>query len=180
MILVIVCTNLKIFNIIHDLFEGRVVNKPEIMLDGNIGRRGRCEYSYVFVEGLMLLLIQLKLDLRFFNDADYSNIVAQVCVEANGFLFPFHDCLIPGCSVHNASIGLDRAPIQVILTDSLHWEFCYFDFSKMEVYRGETDRTCGYRSDADHFLCVPEREMAGDFLFYLKLGNLSSVSILLK
>jgi hypothetical protein len=128
----------------------------------------------------MLQLIELKLDLRSLNDTDYSNIVAQVCAEADGILFPFYSRLIPGCSVYNASVELDRAPVQVILTDSLIWEFYYFDFSKMEVYRGETDRTCGFHSDADHFLSVPAYERAENFLLYLKLGNLSSLSVLLK
>lgn len=65
----------------------------------------------------MLLLIELKFDLRSFNDADYSNIVAQVCAEADGILFRFLYRLIPGCAVYNASVDIDRAPIQVILTD---------------------------------------------------------------
>ena len=179
MILVTVCANLYIFNIVTDLFEGRVINKPKITIAGSIGRKGRCEYSYVFIEGLMLLLIELKLDLHSLNDADYSNIVAQVCAEADGILFPFHYHLIPGCSVYNASVDLDRAPVQVILTDSLFWEFYYFDFSKMEVYRGETDRTCGFRGDGQHFLIVPTCEMADEFLLYLKLGNQPSISALL-
>ena len=117
----------------------------------------------------MLLLIELKFDLRSFNDADYSNIVAQVCAEADGILF--HYRLILGCSVHNASVGLDRAPVQVILTDSLIWEFYYFDFSNMEVYRGETNTFCGFRGDPDHFLIIPTSEKAEEFLLYFKLGN---------
>jgi hypothetical protein len=89
MILVAVSADLEIFNAVSDLFEGRVINKPETTITGSIGRKGRCEYSYVFVQAVMLLLIKMKFDLRSFNDADYSNIVAQVCAEADGILFRF-------------------------------------------------------------------------------------------
>lgn len=127
----------------------------------------------------MLLLIELKLDLRSMNDADYSNIVAQVCAEAESIIFPFHYPLIPGCSVHNASVDLDRAPVQVILTDFLFWEFYYFDFSRMEVFRGETNGTCGFLCDPERFLIVPASEKTPEFLLYLKRGNQPSVSALL-
>jgi hypothetical protein len=65
------------------LFEGIIFNKPEFMLDGQLGkrgRRGRCEYGYTFTEGTMLLLIELKVDLRHVSD-EVFNIVAQCCAE---------------------------------------------------------------------------------------------------
>jgi hypothetical protein len=55
---------------VADIFEGRILNKPEITITGTMGRKGRCEYSYVFVEGLMLLLIELKTDIRSINDGE--------------------------------------------------------------------------------------------------------------
>jgi hypothetical protein len=141
------------------------------MLSGSMGRKGRCEYSFIFVDGVMLLLIELKFDLRMFNDSDYSNVVAQVCAEADGILFLFHYHLILGCSTYNATVGTDRAPVQVILTDSLFWEFYYFDFSTMEVYRGQTNRTFRYRGREEHCLAIPKSEKADEYLLHLKIGN---------
>jgi len=142
------------------------------MMAGSMGKRGKCEYTYTFFEGVILLLIELKYDLINFNHHDYSDIVAQVMAEADGILFPFHYPLILGCSVYNASKDMDRAPVQVILTDSLYWDFFYFDFSAMEVYRGETNRTFRYRGEEQiQFLLVPASETAEEFLWYLKLGN---------
>ena len=61
-----------------------MVNQPEVMLDGQIGRRGRHEYSYIFFEAAMLLLIELKRGLHGFAHGQHSNIVAQVIAEADG------------------------------------------------------------------------------------------------
>lgn len=60
------------------------------MLDGQIGKRGRCEYTYIFLEGTMLLLIELKLDLRSLNDDAFSKIVAQVFAEADCKISVYH------------------------------------------------------------------------------------------
>ena len=144
MILVIFCANFSIFNVVTDLFECRVINKSKMMITGSIGRKSRCEYSYVFARSLMLLLIELKLDLRYLNDEYYSNIVAQVCGEADGILFPFHYPLIPGCSVYNASVDLDRAPVQVILTDSLIWNFTISTFLKWKSIEAKPIGVAGF------------------------------------
>lgn len=71
------------------MFEGGVMNKPETMMAGSMGKRSKCECTYTFSEGVILLLIELKYDLINFNDHDYSDIVAQVMAEADGILFPF-------------------------------------------------------------------------------------------
>jgi hypothetical protein len=63
---------------------GRIINKPEMTLEGNIARRGRCEYTFIMTQGTMILLIQLKQNLTALHDATYSEIVAQVLVEADG------------------------------------------------------------------------------------------------
>jgi hypothetical protein len=57
-----------LFDTISGLFEGCIRNHPEMMLDGTVRRRGRREFGYIFVEGSMLLLIELKFDLRKLND----------------------------------------------------------------------------------------------------------------
>ena len=62
--------------------------------------------------------------------------------------------------------------MQVILTDSLYWDVFNFDFSTMEIYRGETNRTYRYRGEEkNQFLFIPVSETAEKFLWYLKLGN---------
>lgn len=150
------------------------------MMSRSIGNRGKCEYTDTFFDGITLLLIELKYDLIGLNDRNYSNIVAQVMADADGILFPFHYPLILGCSVYNASKDMDRAPVQVILTDSLFWDFFYFDFSTMEIYRGETNRTFGYRGEEQtQFLLIPPSETAEEFLWYLKLSNHPANEVLL-
>ena len=70
--------------------------------------------------------------------------------------------------------------MQVILTDSLYWDFFYFDFSTMEIYRGETNRTFRYRGEEQtQFLLIPSSETAEEFLWYLKLGNHPATGALL-
>lgn len=66
------------------MFEGRFVNHPEMMREGQIGRKGRCEYTYIFNDCSMILLIELKFTLETPTEASFSNIVAQVCAEADG------------------------------------------------------------------------------------------------
>jgi hypothetical protein len=72
------------FNLMSDLFEGRVLNHPELTLSGEIGKSGRCEFTYVFMGCSMLLLIELKFDLRSMTTTELSDIIAQVCAEADG------------------------------------------------------------------------------------------------
>jgi hypothetical protein len=74
-------------------------------------------------------------------------------------------------TVYNASLDLDCALVQVILTDSIFWRFFYFDISKMEVYRGETGVNCGFRRCTEPFWMVAPLDRAEKFLVYLKLGN---------
>jgi hypothetical protein len=79
----------QIFDQLTDMFYGRMMNHPEMTLDG---RKGRCEYSYVFIDAAMLLLIELKLELNSLTDTQFSHIVAQVIAESDGrascFFFP--------------------------------------------------------------------------------------------
>lgn len=74
----------QLFDGVVDLFEGRIINKPEITLEGQIGRRGRCEYTYTYFEASMLLLIELKFDLSALSDEKRSDIIGQIAAEADG------------------------------------------------------------------------------------------------
>ena len=82
----------QIFDQLTDLFYGRMMNHPEMTLDGQIGRKGRREYSYVFIDAAMLLVIELKLESNSLTDTQFSHIVAQVIAESDGrascFFFP--------------------------------------------------------------------------------------------
>ena len=69
---------------ICDVFEGRIVNHPEMMLEGQMGRKGRCEFSYIFNECSVILLIELKFRFQSPTEEAFSKIVAEVCAEANG------------------------------------------------------------------------------------------------
>lgn len=54
------------------------------MLDGQIARRGRCEYTFLMTQGTMILLIELKQNLTALHDGAHSEFVAQVLAEADG------------------------------------------------------------------------------------------------
>lgn len=73
-------------NGISDIFEGRLLNKPEIMLEGQVAKKVRCEYTYILTGGIMVLFIELKLNLGAMNDDGFSDIVGQVFAEADGTL----------------------------------------------------------------------------------------------
>lgn len=141
------------------------------MLEGVIGGRGKCEYTFLLTQGTMVLLIELKQNITALNDESYSKFVAQVLAEADGML-PLCLPLIVAASVYNATKDLDTAPIQVILTDSLRWDFFYFDFSNMHVYRGKTQILYGYKSDGDNLLLIPSSEKDVDHVLRLKAGNI--------
>jgi len=68
-----------------ECFEGYVINVPELTLGGISTTGGRCEFSYIFLGGALLLLVELKASL-IKTLAELSNIVAQVCAEAEGIL----------------------------------------------------------------------------------------------
>jgi hypothetical protein len=75
--------NQRFFDTIVDLFEGRIVSHPEVTLEGQICRRGRCEYTYIFFNILMLLLVELKFYISSMSDDKRSDIIGQVCAEAD-------------------------------------------------------------------------------------------------
>jgi hypothetical protein len=60
------------------------VNHPEMPLEGNMARKGRCEYTWILTGGTIILLVELKLNLRSLNADAYSDIIAQCCAEADG------------------------------------------------------------------------------------------------
>ena len=55
-----------------------------MILDGQIARRGRCEYIFLMTQGTMVLLIELKQNLTTLYDEAYFEFVAQVLAEADG------------------------------------------------------------------------------------------------
>jgi len=144
-------------NVITLLFEGIIFKKPEFILDGQLGKRGRCEYGYTFTEGTMLLLIELKFDLRYISHEALSNIVAQCCVEADA------------ASLYNSTLDLDHCPVQVVLTDGVVWEFFFFEFPYMCMWRGETNALDGYRDVSPSSpLSMKDSELADEHVDYLK------------
>jgi hypothetical protein len=68
------------------MFEGRVVNRPAAKTP-RMDRKWSSEYTYTFVDGAILLLIEFNIGLRSFRD-EYSNILAQVFSEAQSILPP--------------------------------------------------------------------------------------------
>ena len=82
--------DVEVFDKLSDVFCGRMVNKPEFNIEGQASRKGLCEYSYIFFDACIVLLVELKLNLESLTDNNFSNIVAQVMAEAEGrasFLF---------------------------------------------------------------------------------------------
>ena len=80
--------------------------------------------------------------------------------------------LIAAASMYNATKDLDTASIQVILIDSLRWDFFYFDFSTMQVCRGQTECIYEYKSNGDIHLLIPLSEQDDDYVFRLKAGDI--------
>ena len=70
--------------------------------------------------------------------------------------------------MYNATKNLDYAPIQVILTDAVMFQFFLFDFSTMRIWRGVASRAEGYKYDNTSMLLLPTSEIMDDFLHYLK------------
>jgi len=89
--------DVEVFDKLTDLFCGRMVNKPELNIEGQVSRKGRCEYSYVFFDACMVLLVELKLKLGSLTDNNFSNIVAQVMAEAEGRASFSSSCLMVSC-----------------------------------------------------------------------------------
>lgn len=79
--------------------------------------------------------------------------------------------LIVAASFFNATKGINHAPIQVILTDSLIWHFLYYDFSTWSVWTGSTVASEGFYSDGDRAVVLPLTEKQADFLIHLKIGS---------
>lgn len=154
------------------LFEGIIFKKPEFILDGQLGKRGRCEYGYTFTEGTMLLLIELKFDLRYISHEALSNIVAQCCAEADGNFTLSDFANVVAASLYNSTLDLDHCPVQVVLTDGVVWEFFFFEFPYMCMWRGETNALDGYRDVSPSSpLSLKDSELADEHVDYLKIGN---------
>ena len=51
------------------------------------------------------------------------------------------------------------------------WQFFYFDFSTMSVWRGVTSIREGYRTDDDESILLPVLERHPDFIRDLKIGS---------
>src|SRR5436190_13320247 len=91
---------------ICDVFEGCIVNHPEMMLEGQIGWKGRCDFSYIFNECARILLIELKFRLQSLTEEAFFKIVAQVCAKADGSFVVFFSHLTVAASM----IQLDPIP----------------------------------------------------------------------
>jgi len=78
------CSHAKVLDQIVNLFEGRIINHPEMHLEGSMARKGRCEYTWIVTGGTIILLVGLKLNLRSLSTDAHSDIVAQCCAEADG------------------------------------------------------------------------------------------------
>lgn len=91
--------NQQLFDAVVDLFEARIVNHPEVTLEGQIGRRGSCEYTYVFCNAAMLLLVELKFDISSMSDDRRSDIIGQICAEADGVSSSFQHLILRGIYV---------------------------------------------------------------------------------
>ena len=70
--------------------------------------------------------------------------------------------------MYNATKNLDSAPIQVILTDAVMFQFFLFDFSTMRIWRGVASRAEGYKYENTFMLLLPTSEIMDNFLHYLK------------
>jgi hypothetical protein len=66
----------------------------------------------------------------------------------------------------------------VILTDGVVWEFFFFEFSYMCMWRGETNALDGYRDVSPSLpLSMKDSELADEHVDYLKIGNQPFLSL---
>jgi hypothetical protein len=59
-------------------------NKPETIIDGRIGTRGRIEYFFKTFGAVAVLCIEIKLVVG--NDEERLKVIAQVIAECDGKL----------------------------------------------------------------------------------------------
>ena len=141
---------------IISLFCGRLTNMPEHMFHGRIAGSGRCEFTITFHGRLTLLFIELKQSLTH-NARVHSNIVAQVMAEADG------------ANLFNEEYRFDGIPIRAILTDSVEFEFYFFDFKTWSVQRGIGSAEAGIPWHTYPRVSLPPSERAPDYLAQLKV-----------
>lgn len=60
------------------------MNHPEMHREVNMARKGRCVYTWILAGGTIILLMELKLNLRSLSADVCSDIIAQCCAEAGG------------------------------------------------------------------------------------------------
>ena len=141
---------------IISLFCGRLTNMPEHMFHGRIAGSGRCEFTITFHGRLTLLFIELKQSLSH-NAQAHSKIVAQVMAEADG------------ANLFNEEYRFDGIPIRAILTDSIDFEFYFFDFKAWSVQRGIGSAEAGIPWHTYPRVSLPPSERASDYLAKLKI-----------
>jgi hypothetical protein len=151
-----------------------------MVFEEQIGKKWKCSYKCAFADGTMLLLIELKFNMGMLNNDNFRDIVAMVCAEAEGNVSNFPSLVffffkLLAVSSHNVSSELGNVPVHVILTDSTVWEFFYFEFSKMYVWRGYALQRDGYRSANAHGVTMPVSETDDGYLLDLKIGNIPRV-----
>jgi hypothetical protein len=138
------------------LFNGRLTNLPEHLLQGTISKSGRCEYTITFYGRLMLLFIEYKTSLEG-NPDSHSDVVAQCIAEADG------------AATFNETRGFDGFPIHAILTDGRDFEFYHVDFSSYTATRGVPSVEAGITSLDPDRITLPHTERAPDWLPTLKV-----------
>ncbi|EDR01183.1 uncharacterized protein LACBIDRAFT_333536 [Laccaria bicolor S238N-H82] len=101
-----------VFNHLVKQFSFMLRNKPETMINGHIGTRGRVDYYFQTFGAVAVLCIEMQLEVG--NDDERLEVIAQVIAEC--------DC----CDLENSVQGFSL-PIHCIFTDGLTYEFFKFE-----------------------------------------------------
>jgi hypothetical protein len=66
------------------LFSGRLLNKPETIMEGRITTKGRIEYQFQSYGSINIVFIEVKLNIG--SSTERLNFVAQVIAECDGMV----------------------------------------------------------------------------------------------
>jgi hypothetical protein len=81
----------------------------------------------------ILLLTEIKFDLRSLTTTELSNIIAHVCAEADGKTMSVDFVRLSAATADNEEQEFDASAINVILTDPIVWQFFQFDLMTMRL-----------------------------------------------
>ncbi|KAF8905814.1 hypothetical protein CPB84DRAFT_1844803 [Gymnopilus junonius] len=125
------------------LFQGRVIDQPEELMEGRKhSTGGRVEHEIILVGGVLFFVVELKADIKRGKDPIYADHVAQLFLE------------LLSAAEHNRSLDLDGLQIHGLLSD----------FSMFFFYTYDPTTKCFYRNERIAIAPYPRTQMCQDLV----------------